>query len=306
MAHALNPARASIRIASAPINWGVTRLDPANPLAHAVLDAVVLDGYQGCELGPLGYLASSVDEVLRRFVTRELELVSAFVAADLAQPLTDPFLEEFETVAALLARAGAHVVLLSDHMPAARWAVAGRADRHPETSWTDDDWRQARENARKLRQRAAAHGLNLAFHPHTGSHVENGSEIERLFASFGDDAPLLCLDTGHILIGGTDPADVLTTYGDRLAHVHVKDVDGAVLARMRAGELSYDEAVAAGLYCDLGAGLVDWDGIARGIKAAGYAGWIVAEQDRTLTSDVAVPLASHRHNRAFLRDLFGV
>ncbi|MGH2560272.1 MAG: TIM barrel protein [Thermomicrobiales bacterium] len=299
-------ARPSVRIASAPINWGVTRLDPANPLAHAVLDTVVLDGYQGCELGPVGYLAGTLEDVARRFVVKELALVSAFVATNLARPLSDDFLLEIETVASLLAGSGAKVLLLSDDMPAARWAVAGRSDRHPETWWTDDDWRQARENVGIVRNRAATHGLHLAFHPHTGSHVENGQEIERLFDTFGDDTPLLCLDTGHILIGGANPVDVLHRYSRRLAHVHAKDIDGGILERMRAGELTYGQAVDAGLFCDLGDGIVDWDGIARGIAAAGFTGWVVAEQDRTLTSDVAVPLASHRRNRAFLRDLLGV
>ncbi|MGH2532316.1 MAG: TIM barrel protein [Thermomicrobiales bacterium] len=305
MAEVLDSGRASIRIASAPINWGVTRLDPANPLAHAVLDAVVADGYQGCELGPIGYLAGTLEEVALRYGALELELVSAFVATDLARPLTDAFLNKVDTVASLLAGSGAKVLLLSDGMPTERWAVAGRSDHHPETWWTDDDWRRARENVRIVRDRVAVHGLSLAFHPHTGSHVENGREIACLFDTFGDDAPLLCLDTGHILIGGANPVDVLNRYGSRLAHVHAKDIDGGVLERMRAGELSYDQAVDAGLFCDLGDGVVDWDGIRRGIEAVGFTGWVVAEQDRTLTSDVAVPLASHRRNRAFLRDLFG-
>ena len=34
-----------------------------------------------------------------------------------------------------------------------------------------------------------------------------------------------CFDTGHLLIGGVDPARFVRDHGDRIGHVHFKDVD---------------------------------------------------------------------------------
>ena len=44
-----------------------------------------------------------------------------------------------------------------------------------------------------------------------------------------------CLDTGHLLIGGTDPVQFAREHGDRVKHVHLKDVDGDLAADVRAG-----------------------------------------------------------------------
>ena len=64
----------------------------------------------------------------------------------------------------------------------------------------------------------------------------------------------LCLDTGHLLIGGTDPLQLAREVPDRIAHAHLKDVDAALAARVQAGELTYTEAVRQGMYTPLGVG----------------------------------------------------
>ena len=45
----------------------------------------------------------------------------------------------------------------------------------------------------------------------------------------------LCLDTGHLLIGGTDPAELTRQAPDRIAHTHFKDVNDQIAARVRSG-----------------------------------------------------------------------
>ena len=67
----------------------------------------------------------------------------------------------------------------------------------------------------------------------------------------------LCLDTGHLLIGGTDPAVLAGQVPDRIAHTHFKDVDLAYARKVREGRLTYTEAVREGMYRPLGTGDVD-------------------------------------------------
>ena len=92
-----------------------------------------------------------------------------------------------------------------------------------------------------------------------------------------------CLDTGHLLVGGVDPVDFVRTHGERVGHVHFKDVRTDVAERLRSGELSLMQAVQAGLFQPLGDGDVRIDEVVRALRRAGYERWLVLEQDLAIT-----------------------
>lgn len=125
---------------------------------------------------------------------------------------------------------------------------------------------------------AASHGLMPAFHPHAGSYVEFEDEIDRLLA---DTELGLCLDTGHAAIAGTDVTAALSRYRNRLVHIHLKDVDGAVLTQARTQKMTFWEALAEGPFCPIGDGVVDFAGVAEKLDDACYEGFATVEQDRT-------------------------
>src|SRR5690606_23710675 len=112
----------------------------------------------------------------------------------------------------------------------------------------DAQWATLVATAGAVRDVAARHGVRTVLHPHVGTHVEQREEVERFLADSDLD---LCLDTGHLLIGGGDPLDVARRHTSRIAHVHLKDVDLRVAARVRSGEISYAEGVRQGLYVPL-------------------------------------------------------
>lgn len=95
----------------------------------------------------------------------------------------------------------------------------------------------------------------------------------------------LCLDTGHLLIGGTDPLELAKAVPHRIKHTHLKDVDAALAARVQAGELTYTDAVRAGMYTPLGTGDVDIAGIVSVLRDNGFDGWFVLEQDTILQAE---------------------
>ena len=139
-------------------------------------------------------------------------------------------------------------------------------------------------NLDRLADLAAARGLVAVLHPHVGTMVETRADVDRVLA--GSAIPL-CLDTGHLLIGGTDPLELAKAVPHRIAHTHLKDVDATLAARVRSGELTYTDAVRAGMYTPLGTGDVDIAGIVSVLRDNGFDGWYVLEQDTILDGEPA-------------------
>jgi inosose dehydratase len=292
-----------MRLASAPINWGIGPVTPDGPPPDAILDAIAEAGYVGCELGTYGLFGTTADEVMARFRARNLALVTTWHEVDLAKPLGREAADFLRHLLDILVAGGASVILVSDLITEERVGVVARVDDHPETWWNEEDWTQVRKTLLEVAAIAGERGIEVAIHPHVGGHVESGPEIRRLLDLTAGDPITFCLDTGHIRIGGGDPIALLERECDRLVHVHAKDVDGQVLGRLQRGELGLFEAVGAGLFSDLGTGIVDWQGLKRGLAVCGYGGWVVAEQDRLLEPGNPEPYASNQRNYQFLTSL---
>ena len=78
-----------------------------------------------------------------------------------------------------------------------------------------------------------AEGVKLVFHNHVGTYVETGAETARLLDVTDPKLVGWCLDCGHLAYGGGDTLRMLERYGDRVGHVHIKDVDSEVLNAAR-------------------------------------------------------------------------
>jgi inosose dehydratase len=280
-----------VRIAGAPISWGVCevpgwgyQLDPDRVLAE-----MAGLGLTATELGPDGFLPADADR--RGFLLDKygLRLVGGFVPVVLHDPGHDPLPGLRATIASF--DEDTKVVL------AAATGVDGY-DTRPALDATG--WATLLANLDAI---AAELGTRASLHPHVGTMIETGPEVDRVLDG---SAVTLCLDTGHLLVGGTDPLDVVTRAPGRVSHVHLKDVDNAFAARVRSGELSYTQAVRAGMYRPLGRGDVDVKGIVTGLTAAGYSGWYVMEQDVILDAEPGSgsgPADDVRESVAFLRSL---
>ena len=165
-------------------------------------------------------------------------------------------------------------------------------------------WSTLLGNLDRLAVLAMEAGVTATLHPHVGTMVEDAAEVQRVL---DDSAIGLCLDTGHLLIGGADPVALARDHAPRIRHTHLKDVDADWAARVRAGEVGYTEAVRQGMYRPLGQGDVDLAAIVGSLEAGGYAGWYVLEQDTILGRRPAdateEPLADVRASIAHLLSL---
>ncbi|MGH3454632.1 MAG: TIM barrel protein, partial [Nocardioidaceae bacterium] len=163
-------------------------------------------------------------------------------------------------------------------------------------------WKTLLDNLDRIDELTRSRGVLASLHPHIGTMIERGDEVERLLsgARIG-----LCVDTGHLLAGGTDPVALTQAYVDRVVHVHLKDVDGPLAAEVAAGRLPFGDAVRAGLFLPLGQGTVDIAAMVSVLETTGYAGWYVLEQDVMLDAEPsdAGPIANVRASLDYLDEV---
>ena len=126
---------------------------------------------------------------------------------------------------------------------------------------------------------SADRGMPMAYHHHMGSIIESQDDVNWLMEGSTPDLHL-CFDTGHLLFGGGDVLATLNRWGDRVHHVHFKDIRPAVVADVRANNRSFLDAVIAGAFTVPGDGCIDFQAMANALKAMDYAGWIVVEAEQ--------------------------
>ena len=287
------------RIAAAPISWGVCEVPGwgYQLTPQTVLRQMRELGLAATEFGPDGFLPDSPEGKVETLTAYGLKAVGQFVPVVLHDPAVDP-LPTVETAMEGLVAAGASTVVI---------AAATGAEGYDDRPVLDEEgWATLLANLDRIDEAAAARGLTGTLHPHVGTMVESGEETDRVLAgsTIG-----LCLDTGHLLIGGGDPVAVAGSHPERIAHVHLKDVRLDLAKRVQAGTLSYTDGVSQGMYVPLGEGDVDIASIVGSLEGSGYAGWYVLEQDTILTADPAtVPGAADPADdvRASVRHLLSV
>lgn len=286
-----------MKIAGAPISWGVCEVPGWGYQLDAdrVLTEMRQAGLTATELGPDGFLPTDTAELTTLLGGHGLSCVGGFVPVVLHDAGHDPADDLAGPLESLVA-ADADVVVLA--------AATGTDGYDARPDLDDDQWATLLANLDRLAGIAAARGLKAVLHPHVGTMVETRADVDRVLA--GSSIPL-CLDTGHLLIGGTDPLQLTLQVPERIEHTHLKDVNAALAQQVQRGELTYTEAVAAGLYVPLGAGDVDIAGIVKTLEDGGYTGWYVMEQDNILVGepDGTGPLADVIASVRFLQGVSG-
>ncbi|MDE0132812.1 MAG: TIM barrel protein [bacterium] len=262
------------RIAGAPISWGVDGSPGWGYLLSSdrVLGEMASIGLSATELGPDCFLGETPETVRRNTAAAGLAVVGGFVPLLLHLPSRSGEQEGYARRAIkTLAACGSKAMVLGPVLPQNGYDLSGELDA---THWDTFD-----RNLKRLIAQAGEAGLEVALHQHWGMAVEQPRHLDRVLAKTDVS---LCLDTGHMFLAGIDPLEVARTVPDRIAHVHLKDVDETAAARVRAGEVTFRQAVRGGMFRPLGSGDVDVEGVISALEAAGYQGWYVLEQDKIL------------------------
>jgi inosose dehydratase len=301
----------NVTVANAPISYGAFELtvgiDPSVPDGNAVLDEVAAAGYRGIDLGPVGYLGEGA-ELAEGLARRGLGLAGAYLELPFSQPAElpalykdlDALLDVFDAVRGAVPGPAPRPTIADAGSPERR-AAPGRSASDRSYGLDAAGWTRFGEGLRSVVARCRERGYEPTLHPETGTFVEAPWEVE---AAMEQSDVGVCLETGHLFVGGGDPARLASEWAGRINHVHVKDARRAVI----------DEIIAAGepntaiwsreAFCALGTGDVDLGGVFDALEAAGFDGWLVVEQDifPQTAQRFAQAIEDQRANRRFLAD----
>jgi inosose dehydratase len=290
------PAPIEERLAGAPISWGACEVPGwgVMPAPETVLSQMAALGLRGTELGPPGFLPEDPGRLAALLARHRLRLLGGFVPLVLHERRLDQGIDEARRAARLMSEAGAGMLVIAA-VQDMQWSAPRELDQ--------EAWRRIGEHCTAVASLASEYGMAVALHPHAGTLIETAEQVERALevVEVG-----WCLDTGHLLIGGTDPVGFAQANGDRVVHVHLKDVDAALAAEVRAGRRSLLDATHDGLFRALGQGDARIAEVMDALQGHGYDGWLVLEQDTAITGDEPTvaggPMRDARQSIAFLHD----
>ncbi len=305
------PAGPAISVANAPVSYGAFEVtvghDPNVPDGVSVLDHVAAAGYAGIDLGPVGYLGRG-ERLGELLAERGLGLAGAYLelpyadheALEQVLPDLDELLTTFDAVRGYLPGPPPRPTL-ADAGSRDRRSRPGRSAGQHSLGLDSDGWRRFAEGLARVVGRCHDRGYDPTFHPETGTYVEAPWEIEEVLSR--SDVGL-CLETGHMMLGGGDPVAMLRDWRDRINHVHLKDATLSVMQQIVADEVPVTEIWVREAFCALGGGDLDVDAVLDGLRGMSFGGWLVVEQDILPRSAERFAQAAEeqRHNRAFLTE----
>src|SRR3712207_4695255 len=215
--------------------------------AERVLEEAASLGLPAIESGPEGFLPKDPVKASRVLGEHGLRLVGGFVPVVLHRAEErEEELASVERQAEFFAAAGADVMIL---------AADTEGEGYEENVELDDaGWEDLFKGLSLAEEIGARHGLAVAMHPHFGTAIDRPHHVRRFLRGCETG---LCLDTGHLMVGGDDPVEVAELAADRVCIVHLKDVDRSLAEQVAVGGLGFEEAVRRGVFRPLGAGDVD-------------------------------------------------
>lgn len=297
-----NLDREKVRLGVTPTLWwndDFPSIDIGIPFGQCVSE-MALAGFQGCSIGHKyptdpAVLKPALD--LRGLQVSEPWVSTYFTISDMEQQTVDNFEDR---LAFLKAVGGTDIVVAEFGGSSHLQPIALFANR---PVFTDQQWDSLAGGLNRLGKLAAEAGMRLCYHHHMGTGVMTRADVDRLMDSTDPELVHLLLDTGHLAFAGDDPLAAARAHADRIKHVHLKDVRPEVLSQVLRENLSFQDAIEAGVFTVPGDGAIDFVPILQALADAGYQGWLVVEAEQHPAK--ANPLEYALKARAYLREVLG-
>jgi inosose dehydratase len=266
-----------IRLGIAPIAWtnsDLPQLGGDTPLEVCLAESRAA-GYSGTETGvkfPMN--PQALGPVLAK---HGLSLVSGWFSGELLSGSIEREKNRLLAQMATFKALGASVLIYAE----TTGSVQARQDIgiSARPRLPDGEFREFGMKLTALAEWMAAEGMPMSYHHHMGTVVETQRDVDLLMASTGPAVGLL-LDTGHLNYAGAGVLDVTRRHARRINHVHCKDIRPEVLKRARQQDMSFLNAILAGVFTVPGDGMIDYYAFARLLAEIGYSGWAVVEAEQ--------------------------
>jgi inosose dehydratase len=270
-------AAGPIRFGVAPIAW--TNSDLPELGGDTTLETCLKEsraaGFSGTETGvkfPMD--PKTLGPILKQY---KLSLVSGWFSGRLLELSVEEEKKRIDPQLDTFAALGAPVLVYAETTGTVQDKRNLPVSRRPKLS--PERFKPLGEKMTELAEYMQTRGVKLAYHHHMGTVVETDTEIDALMANTGPAVGLL-VDTGHSAYAGGDWLAVTRRHAARVVHVHCKDVRPKVLDDVRKRDLSFLDAVLAGVFTVPGDGFIDYGAFARVLAGIGYRGWAVVEAEQ--------------------------
>lgn len=313
-----NPARLNptfdplkVKLGITPTGWSNSddrSIDLTPPIPYQqILSEIALSGFVGTQMSPAYPKYPDQKDLLKsELALRKVEISEPWVGTYFTQEgQGQETVDEFNRQVAFMKEMGGTKIVVAELGGAVHQKVPGVDPLTNRPHFTDEQWSKLLIGLNDLGARATAEGMELVYHPHIGTGVENLADIDRLMSGTDKTVKLL-LDTGHLYYAGVDPLKVTQTYVDRIEHVHLKNIRQSVLDESKKTGRSFLDSIRAGIFTVPGDsnGAIKFQPILQELAKANYKGWLMveAEQDPNTTN----PLEDAKIARNYLRQVTGL
>ena len=293
----MRPARTTHRLALSPVCWGISdvpdwghQLDPERVLSEA---AAVGEG--AITAGPPGFLPDRSDQAKPLLKRQRVSVVAGEVHAILHHhDIRGQELAHIDGHAQWLSALGAETLILS--------AIPQRkGGMQHGIVLSNAEWAHLLHSIGSVQHVCSRHKLRLAVQPRFGSTIQGPEDIERLLVA---SEAGVCLDLVQLVLSGADPIEVLENAAQvAIQHVHLNDVDAALVEQVRDHGEDYGEAVGLGLFKPLGEGSAGVDRVVKELRSSKYRGWYTLRQETRLASADDRPLGRISRSLEYLLPL---
>ena len=266
-----------LKFGMSPISWSnddLPELGGDTPL-ETCLRETRQAGYTGTEVG--GKFPKDADNLGRVLAEHDLHLASGWYSGQLMHISAEEEIERIRPQLEVFRDLNAPVIVYGETWNTVQNVRNAPLNTKPVAPITD--FAAYGERLTKVAEYCASEGVPLSFHHHMGTSVETEAELDLMMANTGDAVGLL-LDTGHLVFAGGDLLGVIDKYGERINHVHTKDIRADVLATVDRAKDSFLDCVLRGVFTVPGDGMIDYGSFMQALAKKNYQGWVIVEAEQ--------------------------
>ncbi|MEG3957849.1 myo-inosose-2 dehydratase [Microcoleus sp. herbarium2] len=298
-----------VKFGITPTGWSNSddlSIDLVPPIPYQqILSEITLSGFVGTQMSPK--YPKDQKTLKSELALRNVEISEPWVGTHFTQKeQKEETIQEFEKQLKFMKEMGGTKIVVAELGGAVHQQAPGVDPLTYRPKFTDDQWSDLLKGLNDLGATATKEGMQLVYHPHIGTGVENLEDIDRLMSGTDPENVKLLLDTGHLYYAGVDPLAVTKKYADRIEHVHLKNIRQSVLDDSKKMHRGFLDSIRAGIFTVPGDrdGKIDFKPILQELANADYEGWLMveAEQDPKNTN----PLKDALTARCYLREVTGL